>query len=271
MPVENSRASARVKQSAISMEHSFGKRIVFTLVGILVAYAIVLVATMIRNNLQSYEFIGQSDKAERTLVIEGEGKIQATPDVAVVSMGMQSKGVTVAEAQGKNTETMNTLIKNLQGLGIAKAHIQTSSYNVYPKTKYVERTGEVPDGFEVDQTVTVKVYDLTKVGDVIAQAGALGLNSVGGVQFKIDDMDVYRAKARDLALRKAKAKAVRLAQSLGVQLVSIVSYNEYEPGSSIPMDAGGPIMMAEKSSISPSIEAGSNDVIMHVTMTYEIK
>jgi uncharacterized protein YggE len=204
-------------------------------------------------------------------VIEGEGKIQATPDVAVVSMGMQSKGVTVAEAQGKNTETMNTLIKNLQGLGIAKAHIQTSSYNVYPKTKYVERTGEVPDGFEVDQTVTVKVYDLTKVGDVIAQAGALGLNSVGGVQFKIDDMDVYRAKARDLALRKAKAKAVRLAQSLGVQLVSIVSYNEYEPGSSIPMDAGGPIMMAEKSSISPSIEAGSNDVIMHVTMTYEIK
>jgi uncharacterized protein YggE len=37
------------------------------------------------------------------------------------------------------------------------------------------------------------------------------------------------------------------------------------------MDAGGPIMMAEKSSISPSIEAGSNDVIMHVTMTYEIK
>ncbi len=272
MPVKSSNGNGK----SCSAWHApfcsdFAGKIFATLMAILVVYAIVLVGTMIRNNLQKYDYIGQSDRQERTITIQAEGKVTAKPDIAETSIGMLSNGKTVAEAQEANTKVMNTLIEKLKALGIKEDDIQTANYNISPQYNYTDQRGRELLGYEVSQSVTIKIRDLTKANQALALAGEVGANSVGGLQFTIDDREVYKEQAREKALEKVAAKAQTLGKSLGVRFVKVVSYDEFEGG------GGGPIPYAAKAMESvggptpPTVEAGSLDVVMNVGVVFEIR
>ena len=250
----------------------FGKKIMLTLFGILLAYSVVWMGTLIRNNLEEYYFIGQADKMERTITVNGIGEVTAKPDIAMTTMGMVAEGLTVLEAQQKNNDVMNELIARLKGLGIDEDDIQTANYNIYPRYDYTEDDGRTLAGYEVRQNVSVKIRDLENANNVLALAGEVGANNVSGLQFTIDDDEVYKAQAREEALVQVAEKARSLSRSLGVKLVSIVAYNEYEAGKGYPeyrymaadtaLGLGGSI---------PEIESGSMDVSMNVSVTFEIR
>ncbi len=280
MPVEKINGAARrVKKGLMNFMcacepsgGSFGKKVILTLLGIFLAYSIVLFGTIIRNNLQKYRFIGKADTVERMITVEAEGKVTAVPDLAIVSMGVILPGATVAEVQQKSADTMSALTAKLKKLGIDKADIQTKNYNIYPKIKYLSKVGETTDGYEVNQNVTIKIRDLGKVHQVLALAGEVGTNSVNGVQFTMADSEAYRVQARDLALQKNIAKIRRLSQTLGVQVVGIVAFNEYEPAPNGGLiydrdGVGGNLNMAQP----PSVETGLNDVAIHVSVTYQVE
>ncbi|MBI4427002.1 MAG: SIMPL domain-containing protein [Candidatus Magasanikbacteria bacterium] len=247
----------------------FAKKLMITLLGILLVYIIVLVGTIIRNNLAKYDAIGQADKMERMITVEADGKVTAKPDIAVTTMGMKVKAKTVLEAQQRNTEVMNKLITKLKELGIAGDDIKTVNYNVYPEYDYKDGSN-VLIGYSVDQNVTVKIRDLSKADRVLALAGELGLSEVGGLSFTIDDNDVYLAQARQKALEKVAEKARALSQMLGVRVTGVVSYSEYEAdGKGVyykAMDEYG-----TGGAAAPTIESGSMDVEMHVSVTLGIK
>ncbi|PIR03000.1 MAG: hypothetical protein COV60_02705 [Candidatus Magasanikbacteria bacterium CG11_big_fil_rev_8_21_14_0_20_43_7] len=249
----------------------FVHRIFITLFGILLVYAIFWMGTLIRNNIESYAHIGQADRQERMITIDAEAKVTATPDIAMTTIGMVATGTSVNEAQQANTTVMNTLISRLGELDIAEDDIQTAQYNIYPQYNYTSEEGRILEGYEVSQSVTIKIRDLTNANNVIALAGEVGANSVGGLQFTIDDRDVYRQEATTKALEKVYTKARSLSSSLGVKLISVVSYNEYEVG------GGGYDMYKSYDAVgmggtpAPDIQAGSTDVVMHTSVTFEIR
>lgn len=251
----------------------FGKKILLTLVGVLLAYGIVFLGTLIRNNIQSFAFIGKADRLERTIRVEATGKVTAQPDIARTTIGMLSKGDSVSEAQQKNTEVMNTLILKLRDAGVDREDIQTANYNIYPRYRYTEDEGRVEDGYDVSQSVTVKIRNLEKASTILAIAGEVGANNVGGLEFTIDDKEVYLEQAREAALEKLADKANALSRMLGVRLVQIVSYDEFEAGSgpellrsrsvdAFGLSAGGP---------APQIESGTTDISLNVGVTFEIQ
>ncbi|MFH0857396.1 MAG: SIMPL domain-containing protein [Candidatus Magasanikbacteria bacterium] len=252
----------------------FGKKILWTLFGIMVAYSIVLLGTLIRNNLQEYNYIGKADKAERTILISAEGKSTVVPDIGETTIGFEAEAKTVTEAQEKNTKVMNSLIEKLKALGIDEKDIQTANYNVYPQYDYLEKEGRVLRGYMVSQNVQVKIRDLDMADKVFALAGEVGANQVGGLNFTIDERDAYIAEARQKAMVKIEEKARMLADSLGIQLGKVLSYDEYESGGAVPMykayaedmvyGMGGGVA-------APTIEAGSTEVVLNVNVTFEIK
>ena len=250
------------------------KKLFITLLGILLVYVIVLVGSMIRNNLEKYYFIGQAEKMERTITVEAEGKVTATPDIAVTTMGMVSEGATVAEAQEKNTLVMNDLTAKLKNLGIVEDDLQTMNYNIYPRYDYTEEDGRMLIGYEVNQSLKVKIRNLDIANDVLTLAGEVGANNVSGLDFTIDDDEVYKAAAREKALEKVAEKTKVLAQSLGLEVVKVVSYDEYESG-----DNGMPVYKAYAESTygmggglpAPDVQAGSADVMTNVAGTFEIR
>lgn len=248
----------------------FAYKFFAVLAGILLAYLIVLIGTMIRNNLAAYDYIGREERRERTITIQGEGKVTAAPDIAVTTMGMTATAKTVAEAQAENTKIINLLIAKLKALDITGADIQTANYNIYPRYDYTEKRGQTLAGYEVSQNVTIKIRDLDKASAVLALAGQVGANSVSGLQFTIDDPEVYKAQARELALEKVAAKSRALSQALGVKLVSVVSYDEFDGGGGIPIYARVAEGLGGGGSV-PKIEPGSLDVVVSVNVTFEIR
>ncbi len=275
MPVKKTIKPMEEKSCCRASCCNAGKKIMVTLLGILVVYVIFLVGTMIRNNLVEYNYIGISDRMERSITVDAEGKVTATPDIAVTTMGMVAEGVTVAEAQENNTLTMNKLIAELKAMGIAEADLQTLNYNIYPKYNYTEEEGRVLDGYEVHQSLQVKIRDLEKANSVLALAGEVGANSVSGLDFTIDDDEVYKMQAREKALEKVMQKAKFLSESLGVKILKVVSYSEYESGAN-----GTPYykdMMMESAyglgggATAPDVQSGSMDVTMNVAVTFEIR
>src|SRR3989338_5126745 len=235
------------------------KKFLYTFLILLLVYFLVLLATMIRNNLKEFYYIGRADKQERTISLQAVGKVVAKPDIAVTSMGMTSDAETVEEAQAKNTKVMNDLISRLKQLEIEEKDIQTSNYSIYPQYDYLEDRGSVLKGYTVSQNVSVKIRDLDKVDDVISLAGVVGANNVGGLQFTIDDM------------KKIGEKAKALRQSLGVKFVGIISYDEYSgSGLPSPMYAMKAMDYGVGGAESPSIESGSTDVTLNINILFEI-
>lgn len=242
------------------------KKIIFKLVGLaLVAYLIVLtVATW-----------GKMDEAPaqlRTISVNGQGKITAAPNIALVSVGLVTENVDVGAAQTENTKKMNKLIALIKSTGVADADIQTTQYQINPKYSYAEKTGSQITGYNVTQSADVKIRDLTKISVVLAKAGEAGANQISGLQFTVDEPSNLKAEARDKAVADAKDKAGKLAKSLDVHLKRVVNFGEFSPISSGPMlykeamGMGGGVDMPV-----PTIQTGSLEINSEVTITYEIK
>ncbi len=204
---------------------------------------------------------------EHTIVVDGTGTVTGTPDIATVTLGVDTKAADVATAQSQNSLTVNGLLAQVKALGVADADVQTSNYSVYensvwnPDTQTYEASGWI-----VSQTLTVKVRDTAKVSSILDAAGKSGVTNVSGPSFTIDDPSNLKDQAREEAVADAQAKALKLAAQLGVTLEAVVGYTEYAdsyppyPYYDSALSAGG------GSVISP----GSNDVTLNVSVTYKI-
>ena len=245
---------------------------VFTVVVILVMLGLLSVlGTVVAKNMKSYQYIGKPTAERDTIAISGQGKITSIPDIASVEVGLLTEKKDVKSAQKENTEKMNRLIANLKSLGVESKDIQTSYYNIYPQYDWPDGK-QVLRGYQVNQGVSVKIRNLEKIGDVLAAAGENSANQVSGLSFNIDDPETLRQEARVKALENAKEKAEALAEVAGVKLGKIVSFSEYSE-SPVPMyksmDAYG--IGGGGEAAAPTVESGSMDVIVNVTVNYEIK
>jgi uncharacterized protein YggE len=130
-------------------------------------------------------------------------------------------------------------------------------------------------GYEVNQSVTVKVRDIAKAGEILSQVGGKGAQNVSGIQMTVDDTNALKDEARKLAIEDAKQKAEALADTLGVRLVRMNGYWEEEAdpyGRGYGM--GGDMMMNASMDSAPkaaTLPTGENTVTSRVNLSYEIR
>lgn len=251
---------------------------------VLGALAIFLVVLTI-SQLKQYRFIGSGVTASNTIAVSGVGEVFAVPDTATFTVSVHEEGATVGDAQDKATEKINAIIAYLKESDVEEKDIKTVSYNVNPKYEWEQaeacRNGYCPPGkqklvgFEVFQSVSVKVKDTKKAGELLSGVGTRGSSDVSGLSFTIEDEDLLRAEARAKAIAEAKAKAETLAQALGVSVVRVVGFYEDSGGYQPPIayGMGGDAMMARESKVmaAPELPAGENKIVSNVSITYEIR
>lgn len=225
-----------------------------------------------RNEARQYDFIGVP--IERNVItVNGEGKVLGIPDIATIDLGMTVEKKTVSEAQQENTKVMNSLVAKLKESGVAKEDIQTNGYSVYPSYDWNDGKQSLR-GYTVSQNVHVKIRDLSKVGEIVGAAGSLGANQIGGISFTVDQPDALKAEARDKAIKDARVKADALAKAAGITLEKVVSFSEVQPGYPGPIyyakDALG-LGGATAEAVAPSVEAGSSEFVVNVSISYQIQ
>lgn len=222
--------------------------------------------------------------AANTITVTGQGQASLAPDVATVTYTVTETGSTVSEAQNAATSKANAALTAVTGLGINESDIRTESYNVNPQyeqtpcggdnacPKYLPPANQRIVGYEVSETIAVKVHDLDKTGNVLQTLGGLGVQNIYGPDLGLNNPNDGQDAARADAINNAKQEAQVLAKQLGVQLVRIVSFNDNQGGVVYPMynktmSAGA----ADSAAPTPSIPTGQNDYTDSVTITYEIR
>lgn len=244
---------------------------------LLVLAAIVLAALAVFLSFASWNayaqhaYIGVVPHDRDTVTVAGEGKVTATPDIALLSLGVQTDAATVRVAQTENTQKMNAITSMLKQQGVADKDLTTSNYSIYPKINWNDGKQTI-EGYTVSQSLSVKIRALDTVGDILSRAGDLGANQAGGIQFTIDDPAALRAEARGKAIDDARTKADALARQLGLTIIRPISFSEssgdmppilYGRATDLGMGVGG--------APSPDVQAGSQDVISSVNVIFQVQ
>jgi uncharacterized protein len=246
----------------------YGDKLVFTILGLL-AILLLFISLYIGKLL----FFGSSpERYSPTITVSAAGEVMAVPDIATFTFAVVQEGANVNEAQNKMAEKLNGAVEFVKSKGIEEKDIKTSYYSANPKYNYTQNRGQVLVGYEARQSVTVKVRDQSKAGDLISGVGSLGATEISNLIFESEDPDELKQQATEDAIRKAKEKAERLAKEGGFRLGKIVSFNEDMGGIPVPYYEGmRDAAVTSAPQKSATINPGENRITSSVSITYEIK
>lgn len=212
--------------------------------------------------------------------VNGKGEITVTPNLATVSLGVESTETNVADAQSKASDGMKKVMQSLADSGINQKDIQTGAFYIYQRLDWNSNTSSIT-GYTVTNMLTVKIREMNKVGDIINSVIAAGgdLIRMNNLTFSVEDPSAIYQQAREKAVANAKDKAQQYAQLMGVKLgaptyvsESTQQSNPYYYGNNAGNYYGGnipaPTIVVDSSD--SSISPGQNTIILNITVAYEL-
>lgn len=206
-------------------------------------------------------------------VVQGTGKSIVAPDIAKIDLGIEETGSDLKTVQNTVNKKSQDLVSQIKKLGVDAKDIKTVSYYVYPQYDYTAPTQKIT-GYQVSTEYEVTIHDFTKINDLLASATSFGANTIGDVNFNLSDSlkNQTLQTARDQAVSEAKTKAEGLAKAAGITLGKIINVSEVNPTNVtpllLPVSGGG---VTEKSVTPPSVQPGTTEIDVTVSLSYEIK
>ncbi|MCU9849054.1 SIMPL domain-containing protein [Defluviimonas sp. WL0024] len=202
-----------------------------------------------------------------TISVTGEGRVEAAPDMATVSLGVTSEAATAAEAMAANSEAVAAVIGKLRGAGTEDRDLQTTGLSLGPRYDY-DGSGGAPKlaGYVASNMVTVRVRALDTLGGVLDAVVSEGANTLNGLSFGLQDDQAALDEARRLAVADAARKAALYAEAAGVKLGRVVRIGE-QGGQMPPMPMGAE---AFAKSADVPVAPGELNLSSSVLVVYEI-
>lgn len=203
--------------------------------------------------------------------VSGEGSAFGEPDVALLSLGVDSEADTVAEARAAAANSMDAMLKALKDGGVKDEDIQTTRFSVEPRYDFSGDQRELI-GFAVTNMATAKIRNIDDVGDLIDGALDAGgdLARITNLSFTIDDPSTLEDEARKEAMDDARSKAETLAEAGGVELGTPRSISEGGGPVPISFEAADMAAFAADAPQTP-IELGEMEVRVSVQVVYGMK
>lgn len=204
--------------------------------------------------------------AQSLITVTGEATIEATPDMATVSLGVTTDGATAAEAMAANTKALQAVIDRLKAAGIEDRDLQTSNLTLNPNWVGYE-SGSTPKiaGYVASNMLNVRVRALNSLGTVLDASIADGANTLNGITFDLSAPRPAQDEARKAAVEDAKARATLLVEAAGASLGKIVSITE-----NAGYGSGMPMFRAEASAAPVPVASGQIGLTSSVTISFEI-
>ncbi|MGI9418587.1 MAG: SIMPL domain-containing protein [Geminicoccaceae bacterium] len=198
------------------------------------------------------------------ITVTGRAEAQAVPDIATMSIGVQTEARTPGDALSENAKRMTAVMKQLKDAGIADRDLRTSQLAIWP-IHAENRRRESIEGYRVSNQLAVTIRDIDRLGAILDATVADGANSFNGPNFSIGKPEPLLQAARDAAVRDAIAKAERYAAAAEVELGEVMSIDEAGNG---PVFARQ--MRAEAMDAATPVAPGQTTISASVTMTFAI-
>lgn len=206
----------------------------------------------------------------RTISVNGSGTISLDPDMATINIGVHTENSDAQQAVADNNAQAQEVMDVLKNFGIAERDISTSNFSIYPRQDY-DNEGKITSiTYVVDNSVQVKVRDLSTIGGVLDAAVSAGANSINGIQFGVEDSSAAYNDALEAAVVNARGRAEVLAQAAGVELGEVQSISSSVSGGPIPIYQDVR-MSAEAAAAEVPISPGQTQITVDVSMVYAIQ
>lgn len=208
---------------------------------------------------------------QRTINVTGTAQVQASPNLALVVVAVQTQAANLTGAVNENNTAANRVVRAIENLRIPRLTVRTLDFNVQPL--YQQPQPGAPRtsppriiGYQVVNRLEVRIPAESSealsaaVSRVIDAALDAGANRVDSIQFTLQDMTAANNQALAEAVRNAQSTARALAAAAGVRLGPLQSLSAqpfYQPGPVLAraMEASAPPIIAGQLTIQATVSA----------------
>lgn len=209
------------------------------------------------------------DAGTRTITITGTGTVYATPDKAIVTIGVETRAETAGAALAENNASMQAVMDALKAGGIAATDLQTSTFSISPVTARSSSDRSQPAklvGYVVSNQVRATIRNLETTGALLDRVVRVGSNRIDNIRFAISEPEPHYDEARRLAVRDAMRKATLFAEEAGVKLGKIVTITQDRASRPVAYQREAALAAAP----SVPIAAGQQSLSQQVIITWQL-
>ena len=222
---------------------------------------IVLIGSLL---LQGQEVTG----GPPSIRVHGESMINAEPDQAELDVSVVTQASSSKAASDSNTVLTNKVVQELRR-SVPTGDIKTVNFSVNPNYRYPKEGGTATiTGYTADNTVRVRLADISNLRDLIDAATRAGASSINRLTFSLKDEKSVRSRALADAALEAEAGATALADALKLRLGHLLRVEEGQP---VVVSPARQISLGRATSNDEvPLSPGTISVHADVNLTYEI-
>ncbi|MDQ0392156.1 SIMPL domain-containing protein [Labrys monachus] len=215
--------------------------------------------------------LAHADDARRSVSVNGEALTSARPDVAFITIGVESTGKDARDVVAANSKSTGDVIAALKADGVDGKDLQTTGFSVRPEIDRSQNAlasaGTPPaiNGYTVSNSVNVTLHDLTRLGEILDKAVTAGANSIDGIQFDVSNQSALLDDARKAAFEDARRKAATYAAASGLKLGRLIELSE-----STGPRGGGLYRAKAMTAAAVPVESGESTLGVSVSARFEL-
>lgn len=208
------------------------------------------------------------------IIVVGEGEATVKPDLALLTLSVMREAATAREALTANNEAMAKVLAAMKESGVAERDLQTAGIQINPRYNYTNKPDGTQDAqlvaYQVVNTLSIRVRDIEKTGEIIDKSVTLGVNQGGSITFTNDNPTATITEARKKAVTDAMEKAKTLSDAAGVTLGKVIEMSEVNYAQP-PMPINAKAYAQDAAGAAAPVAAGENAYRIQVNMTFELK
>jgi uncharacterized protein YggE len=214
--------------------------------------------------------LGAATASPPSINVDAEGKVMATPDVARLTLEVETQTATAAAAGQENAKQADGVLSAVKQVLGPQDKLRTLGYRLMPVHSYKDKSSP-PEikGYRAVNQLEVKVLDVARLGTVIDTALKNGATRVNGPYWSHSRIEELQRQAAVNALERARALAEALAQAAGLKIKGV---DKISTGIRIiaPRGAGETYLMAKATGpASPTpIEVGEEEIKANIQAVF---
>lgn len=155
----------------------------------------------------------------RTVNVSGLAEVSAEPDIARVTLGVESRKPSMEAARAEVTATVDRVLALARDLKIDPKYVNATRVQIQPEYRWNENDRErVLLGYLVSRQVEIELRDLDKLGSLLERTVDAGVNQVGDPMLDSSRRKELEREAMTKALEDARLNAEALARAAGAKL-----------------------------------------------------
>lgn len=167
------------------------------------------------------------------ITVTGQAEVRVPPDEVVFTLAVENVDKDMVVAGKRTDESVRQILAIARKNNVKPEDVQTSHISVQPKYntddlpyESRDRVKRVLVGYEVAKTVAIRLRDISRFDDLLADVLKAGITRLSNLEFRDSQIRKHRDEARRMAIRAAQEKAKLLAGEIGQSIGPAYSITE---------------------------------------------